>query len=308
MDHVNNCIYFPRNITILSDGSVTTCCVDVFGKNLFDSVYKETLLNIWNNKIKKAVLAGPEQLNMCKKCFHYKDARRSNDKVQFKNYEFPEILQVEIMATCNYGCCISKDLYKYREVKPDLNLIFQNIKSFLPKIRQIDLFNNGEPLLHDGFCDFVRKCRKVSESLYLNLFTNGSLMDPKMSKFLIDQKVNCVVVSVHGAPGTENMLKYSLYGANYEKVLDNVRILLAFKKKLNVGLPAVHLKAVLFDWNEDDRSMNQFRKDARSLGLKATGGRGDCYYWTPDHYQGGPKRFAIGSKAFDELVRRGEIN
>ena len=71
--------------------------------------------------------------------------------------------------------------------------------------------------------------------------------------------------------------------------------------------PVVQLKAVLFNWNESDEMMDRFRKDARALGLKAAGGKGDCYYWVLDHYRGGPDRFARGTKEYENLVKKGEI-
>jgi len=304
------CKYFPQLINILSDGNVTTCCLDPYGKNKLGSVYKHDISEIWNNKIKNILISGDlYDLEQCRDCIGSEHAPlfpKKADYLKWQNlvYQYPKGIQIEVMGRCNYGCCCSSEVYKYRnnnETKPDLDRIFENIKSFFPKIENLNLFNHGEPLLHDGFCDFVKKCRKESGTLSMNLATNGMLMDEKISRCLIEQKIRYVSISVHGGPGTENMLKYSKYGADYNKVMANVKRLTELRKMYKSKSPIVAIKVILFNWNDTDELMGWLRKDAKAAGA-------DKIIWALDGSTGyglrSSKRFTLGSDKLQRLQQR----
>ncbi len=302
------CRPFPNTIVILSDGTVTTCCNDMTGENKLGSVYENDISEIWEKKAKPILFGDLYDLKKCKECIGGRYARLISRKASFHKWQdyargYPKTIQIEIMGRCNYGCCWSTQISKYRETRPDLDRVFENIKSFLPKVEKLNLFNLGEPLLHEGFCDFVKKCRRESETLNMWLCTNGMLMDEKISRRLIEEKLNTVTVSIHGGPGTESMLKYSKYGADYDKVLANIKQLTDLRSSYKSALPKVQIKTVLFDWNDTDELMDRLRRDAKAVGA-------DLLYWILDRETGGlehsSKRFTMYSKDLGELIRRGE--
>ena len=117
---------------------------------------------------------------------------------------------------------------------------------------------------------------------------------------------------MHGGPGTEDMLKYSRYGADYDRVLENVRRLLAMRNAAGATYPKVQLKAILFNWNDTDEAMDRFRADARSLGLVASPARDtDKYYWVldgnPDALERRSLRFTRGSAVLQRLIDANEL-
>ena len=292
------CKLFPEGIFILSDGSVTTCCNDAMGANRFDSIYENPMHDIWNRHIPRIVQGDLYDMPACRGCIGSHAASITSGEEELHNWhawpaKYPTYIQIEIMGTCNYGCCISRDLHRHREVKPDLDKIFDNIRDFLPHIKQLNLFNYGEPLLNDGFLAFLHKCRSAAPTLILNLATNGMLLDEKHAERFIDDSLDYAIVSVHGGPGTEGMLKYSGYGADYDKVIANVKRLLEKRRLSGKSHPKIQLKAILFNWNDSDAAMDRFRADARDLGLTATTSRdADKYYWVLDADRSGTQRFS----------------
>ncbi len=304
------CSFFPSQIAILSDGSVTTCCYDVFGKNRFASVYGESIDKIWAGPVRGIVSGGLDSLPYCRNCIGTPRARLLSDK-KLRN-EWRKItngplrrLVVEITAQCNYNCCASNELHKFRKsTKPDLDKIFENIKSALPKIQKLILFNCGEPLLHEGLCDFIKKCRAASDSVDMLLSTNGMLLTEAISHLLIEQRLDKIVISIHGGPGTENMLKYSRTGADYKIVLENVRRLAKLRKAMQAARPVIEIKTVLFNWNDTDELMDALRRDVMAAGA-------DTLYWVLDwetgQYEYSSKRFTPGSAALEQLRHRGEF-
>ena len=307
-----SCRFFPFMIVVLSDGTVTTCCHDARGENNLGSLYQMDLETVWKEKI-EPILSGSSadlyDLIQCKRCLGTSLASLIPRRKDYREWQkfisgYPRVLQVEIMGRCNYGCCFASRIHKYRETKLDLDKTFESIKGFLPHIEQLNLYSCGEPLLHEDFCDFVAKCREGCSSVVMELCTNAMLMDEKVDRCLIEQKVDQVVVSIHGGPGTENMLKYSKYGADYEKVLANIRRLADLRKKYRSEYPRIQTKTILFEWNDTDELMEKLRKDTRAAGV-------DGVYWALDCGTGAlsrsSKRFMQGSKALAVLEANGEL-
>lgn len=314
------CSLFPKGIVILSDGKMTTCCLDALGKNSYANIYQQDLLTILEQTIPEILERGLQELTACKECIG-KNGLTSliSNSGEYKPWEnishsYPEELIIEVASWCNYGCCIAKELHNYRrESQLDLAKVFKQIKPLLTKISRIKLFNYGEPLLNKGLGDFILSCRKTNNDLILTLATNGFFMNESISKTLIEGQVNQVVVSVHGGPGTENMLKYANYGADYKRVIANIEELLNLRKLYASQLPKISLRAILFAWNDSDDVMDQLRGDAQRLGLQTTWGNLDTdnYHWILDEGKGGldrsSKRFTPGNKELQKLIYQKEL-
>lgn len=314
------CAMFPNGICILSDGSITTCCLDTLGENSFANIYEQDIVTTWNLVIPKILERGLYKLPYCKSCIGNQGLpsliAESGDYNTWINRcsSYPSELIVEVMSACNYQCCVAKDLHNYRNAaKLDLQETFEIIKSLLPHIKRLKLFNYGEPLLNNDLGQFALNCRNTSKDLILTLATNGLLMNETISKLLIKSQLNQVVVSVHGGPGTSNMLKYAKTGANYEQVLSNIETLLKLRKRSRSQLPKISLRAILFAWNDTDEIMEQFRQAAKKLGLNATWGNLDTdnYHWILDEGKGGLARsskvFVPGSAALQRLIYKKEF-
>jgi len=133
-----------------------------------------------------------------------------------------------------------------------------------------------------------------------------------MSRALIENRVNRVIVSAHGAPGTEKLMQYAQRGADYNIVLDNTKRLLELKKELGSEMPKVSFRVILFDFNDDDESMDRVRADAKKLGLGAHWGHYDTdnYHWYLDGATRSgifSKRFLSGTKDYNDLIASKEM-
>ena len=311
--------YFPQMmINILSDGAVTTCCFDAYGDNYFGSIYEKQLADIWDHDLPRIMQGDLYDYKRCLQCIGFPGwAPLVNEEGKREEWlewmdRTPNEIQIEITSHCNYACvsCPSTSIRQQRSAFLDLDRTFENIRSMLKKTHKLNLYNYGEPLLHKGFSDFIRKCRAESGELILELATNGMLLNEEVSLALIESRVDRIIVSVHGGPGTENMLKYSSHGADYDTVLNNVSELLQLRKTLNSHVPKVSLRAILFHWNDNDEDMNRFRGDARALGLSATWGHYDTdnYHWILDSgNQLASRKYINGSAGLNALVASREF-
>ena len=57
------------------------------------------------------------------------------------------------------------------------------------------------------------------------------------------------------------LLKYSKYGADYNKVMANIKRLTKLRKAYKAKLPIVTIKTILFNWNDTDELINWLRKE-----------------------------------------------
>lgn len=309
--------WFPKQIIILSDGNVSTCCRDAFGQQIIGNLNQSNLDEIYEKQITKFLDGDLYDYAICKNCigrFPENSMTSSREAREKWRKQKIEGLQLEITATCNYSCmgCPSADVYKSRkQILMNLPQIFERIRLSLPRLKYLNLFHFGEPLLNNGLGEFVQQCKEIAPEIKLVLSTNGMLMDEKIAKELIQAQVDEVLVSVHGAPGTENLLKYSQRNADYHKVMQNVKKLIEIKKKMHAIYPIIHFKTAIFYWNDTDVLMEQFRKDAKILGLKPIGlakAGEDVYYWVTDlTWTYGSEKYVTGSDALKELIRRGEF-
>ena len=311
--------YFPQMmVNILSDGTVTTCCFDAYGDNRFGSIYENQLVDLWENALPRVMQGDFYDYKRCRQCIGIpgwaplvNEQGRKEEWLEW-THKTPNEIQIEITSHCNYTCvsCPSTSIRQQRSAFLDLDKTFTNIRSILKKTHKLNLYNYGEPLLHQGFSDFIRKCRAESSELVMELATNGMLLNEEISRALIESRVDRIIVSVHGGPGTENMLKYSCHGADYDTVLNNVRQLLQLRKSFNAQVPKVSLRAILFNWNDNDEDMNRFRDDARALGLSATWGHYDTdnYHWIPDSgNQLASRKYVSGSAELKTLIESREF-
>jgi len=314
--------YFPRMmLNILSDGSVTTCCFDPYGANTFSSIHMKEFKDIWEQDV-PAVMRGDFYANKrCRVCAGQQGWYVSLINVAGEKEKWlecinkkPNEVQIEIASACNYKCvsCYSPKLISKRQPFLDLDKTFHNIKEYLPLITKLNLYNHGEPLLHPDFASFAMKCRGAAPGIVLEIATNGMLLSEDISRKIIEAKVDRIIISAHGGPGTENMLRYSQRGADYEKLITNIQTLIKLRKAYTSLLPKISLRTILFEWNDNEETMDRLRSDAKKLGLYATWGHYDTdnYHWYFDGVKETniySKRFIAGSDESQQLLEKREL-
>ncbi|NCC60631.1 MAG: radical SAM protein [Verrucomicrobiae bacterium] len=311
------CSEFPSaNLVILSDGTVTTCCADYAGVNVFAALDYRSLQQVWSEDVARVLERGLYEMPLCRGCIGSQKAPlRTNFEIRnnmINRNSNIDTLTIEMMGACNYGCCVGSSVYKYRKVDTDLRSIFYKIQSILGSIRRLRLFNYGEPLLNKDFVWFINQCRNESSQIHMMTSTNGMLLNEDIAKGMIESNLNHVVVSIHGGPGTENMLRYSKYGANYEKVLSNVARLIKIRDDAKSCYPTIGLRAILFNWNDSDECLEWLRRDAAKLGLEAHWGHSSTnnYHWIHDGDGLGERasaRFRPDSDLWHQLVASREF-
>src|SRR4051812_5919929 len=155
----------------------------------------------------------------------------------------PTSLQVEVTGACNLPCHMC--LVRYR---PPLNKIngsmplarFQELVDDLPELGEVTLQGLGEPLLAPDLLEMIRYA--VGRGISVGFNTNGTLLTRRWSEDLVDAGVDWLHVSVDGA--TAETFEGIRDGANFERVIANLRTLVAVRRARGRESPRLQLNFV----------------------------------------------------------------
>lgn len=159
----------------------------------------------------------------------------------------PMWFQMEATTSCNLRCalCSTHDTprgYSYLEMSYLENVL----ESCNNKVHTICFHALGEPLMHPGIFALVKKCSDVGINTVFS--TNGMLIHQYIDQ-IFDSGLNKISVSLDGVEKSDYE-KYRI-GGNFNKVLDNIKLLIEQKKQRQAPTPEIDVKTIMFSYNED---------------------------------------------------------
>lgn len=131
----------------------------------------------------------------------------------------PVIANIEITTYCNLKCrfCARSQLTK---INKHMSLdLFQKILALLPNIYKIVLVGLGEPLLHPQIIDLIKYAKSLRKKV--GLVTNAMLLNPSVSKQLLDAGLDSIAFSLDGSDMKLSSLVRK--GTNFNKVIKNIK-------------------------------------------------------------------------------------
>jgi MoaA/NifB/PqqE/SkfB family radical SAM enzyme len=153
----------------------------------------------------------------------------------------PRSIQIECTTRCNLKCTFCELSY-WTEKPTDLKFDrLQQMVSRLPKLRRVDLTGIGEALMNREFLNIVEFLK--SRGTHITLNDNFTLMTEKTARRIVELGVDQIFLSLDGA--TKDTYEHIRVGANFDKVIDNVRGLLDMKRRLGKRLPEVKINSVI---------------------------------------------------------------
>jgi MoaA/NifB/PqqE/SkfB family radical SAM enzyme len=173
----------------------------------------------------------------------------------------PVYLSIETTRMCNLRCIMCEHTIDFTD---DNNYMskesFMKLLNNTPHLVGINLTGLGEPLLNPDFIDIVKiaKMRK----LYVEFFTNGTLLNESIIKNLIKLRVDRVIFSLDAA---EETTYRRIRGANYfNRVLNNIVNFINMRNVLH-GRTIIAVNFVLQQINKDE--VNKFIRLMRMINV-----------------------------------------
>ena len=178
--------------------------------------------------------------------------------------DYPLIVHLEVTRNCNLKCYMCRES-RDEEVKEiginDLDFrILDKMVTFMQNVSHVALFGWGEPLCHPNFEKFIDAVGIIKErkgtrllnagSPFVNFTTNATLITEDLARRIIKNGVNEIVVSID-SPNEENF-NFIRKGANFKKVVANLRMFQELKKQFGVSRPALSIEFVAMRRNIEE--------------------------------------------------------
>ncbi len=159
----------------------------------------------------------------------------------------PYVIMVDPCDACNFKCnfCptnISKENLSLRHKHMPYDMfvkIVDDMKEFPEKIKAVDLYGFGEPLLHKDLPRMIKYLKESNVCEKIRIATNGALLNKKLSESLVDSGLDYMKISIEAL----NAADYKeICGANiiWEEYVENIRYLFEISRgKMEIGAKIV---------------------------------------------------------------------
>lgn len=159
----------------------------------------------------------------------------------------PDTLQISVTSRCNLRCKMCDVWERADEVQ---ELTFEEIRSVMDQcarwgVREVNLCG-GEPLLRETCFDIIKHAKDIGMRVILT--TNGTLIDERMARKLIDSKLDILTISLDGAKAETHDTIRGQQGA-FDKILKGIEHLNRLK---NSSGPIKVLILTLSNYNFED--------------------------------------------------------
>ncbi|WP_038028574.1 radical SAM/SPASM domain-containing protein [Thermonema rossianum] len=175
----------------------------------------------------------------------------------------PAAIAVEPTTACNLRCpeCPS-GLRRFSRPtgKLSFELYRRMIDEVAPKALYLTLYFQGEPYLHPQFFELVNYAHR--KGLFTITSTNGHFLDAERARHTVESGLDRLIVSIDGVT-QQSYAAYRKEG-QLQKVLEGIREIVAWKKKLRSLTPEVVLQFLVVRPNEHE--IPAIRQLAKELG------------------------------------------
>lgn len=156
----------------------------------------------------------------------------------------PLEITLEPTLKCNSDCIMCNRNFSREETKTEENLLswetFRNVEPLFKYAEYVLFGGFGEALLHPEYLSMLREIKKSGPFVYF--FTNGILMTENTGQALVNEGMDMVCVSMGGA--TKETYKKVRGVDAFERVVNNIRMIDEYKKKMKKEKPALAFNVV----------------------------------------------------------------
>lgn len=144
----------------------------------------------------------------------------------------PFSVHIDVCSLCNFTCtfCFQNDKQGMKEAgvswgMMDLDVFkscVDDLRKFPQKIKKIKIGNHGEPTMHPDLPQMIKYAREANVADVVEIFTNGSRLNPRLNQELVDSGLQRMNISVEGLT-VESYKRIAGYKIDYEQFIANIR-------------------------------------------------------------------------------------
>ncbi|MBR6163831.1 radical SAM protein [bacterium] len=183
--------------------------------------------------------------------------------------DLPKRIGLEACNECQLNCvrCWMREEEEYlKSINAFGYLKFQDFKNLVDNydFDEIELSANGEIFLNPELGDIIKYAYEKGIGLTAFNGVNLNTLTEEMAEILVKYQFRLLWVSIDGA--TQEVYQIYRRGGDFNKVLDNIRMIQKYKEKYNSEFPEIVYKFIIFGHNEHETV--KAKEIADSLGIK----------------------------------------
>jgi radical SAM protein with 4Fe4S-binding SPASM domain len=185
----------------------------------------------------------------------------------------PFSAHIDVCSLCNFKCsfCFQADTigkkkkgFPHGFMKLDLfKKTVNDLKDFPDRLKKIKIGNHGEPTLHPLLPKMIEYARSQNVADVIEVFTNGSKLNPELNKALVDAGLQRINISLEGLT-SERYLKVAGAKIDMDQLVENIKNLYDYSRTtgdLTIYIKIVNHPSALKKEDSKIYSMTKVEKD-----------------------------------------------
>lgn len=165
----------------------------------------------------------------------------------------PVVVDVVLTKACNFACTFCKDYETENARRISVTNFERMAEQLLPTASRLSICSGGEPYLHTGLEDILRIARKYNPTLYTWVLSNGSILRESRVRQILEEGL----ITEHGF-SVDGFKAETVEGirinARYDSVIDNIKMMIRLRSKLQVRAPSITIRYALMRSNVEELS------------------------------------------------------
>ena len=141
----------------------------------------------------------------------------------------PYTIAIDPSNMCNFRCkfCAiqnTRESFKFKKQCMDIKLfnkIMKDISEFDDKLKVLRISGQGEPLVNKDICEMIKSAKSGEVAEWIEIVTNGSLLNPKLNSCLVNSGVDRIRISIE-AIDEKGYLDIANVKINFNKFIENI--------------------------------------------------------------------------------------
>jgi radical SAM protein with 4Fe4S-binding SPASM domain len=163
----------------------------------------------------------------------------------------PETGMIEPTNLCNLGCPTCPTGTGKIAPLPEMTVdrFQQTLDQLRPRLRNLALWNYGEPMLHKKLPEIIQRAKKSGVAV-VKVSSNVHFLDERRGSALLDSGLDVLILSVDGA--TQDTYVAFRKDGDFSKVAKAVAWFCAEKKRRGLKKPRIDLQFIVMRHNEHE--------------------------------------------------------
>lgn len=142
---------------------------------------------------------------------------------------FPTEIFLDLTSFCNHACIFCSNPRLKNKVTMKREKVYKMLReAYDSGVRDIGMYATGESFLVKNLAEYIAEAKRIGYK-YIFITTNGSLVDEKIGKPVLDAGLDSLKISI--SAGTRKTYKIIQGKDDFDKVIENLKWVFRYRKE-----------------------------------------------------------------------------